>query len=454
MIMQSKLQELTDKLYNEVCFSETIDKIKVGVVYVIPSVFGFVNEARLRKNLTSDCMRELLVNGSLSHFYDVKVLDRSTLPKEFEEYKKDFRCTVIIPISVPDQDGVHFFVSYCFSHFVRITIRKMLLAAEMRQNVSLKNALINLAYYDPEYFEDLFLLDQYKLSPQSILGSSIASSEPRHLPNLSALQYSRRCYRDPTSQSRHERASHTLTLKEKNELVKRFISDVKKYKKSGDPNALRNIEIVLDFSVGVNDQAWKAVFLDAELEIYVKKAIFKKCIDRESQAKKSRFKVVVKRITNENDVAKNVGYYNVYLVDTAAKTKSEKLIKFTHQATAVVYIMYLIDRKNRKDDVDCLDLRHNKKSFVELYHLVYGLSDSDIERKYNVLIYGEPDLQCNSYSKGGRLKDCFSDITDTFSVPLLSGENPLPFWVNAKSHVMVLPENIEVDKELTDCKFS
>ena len=116
----------------------------------------------------------------------------------------------------------------------------------------------------------------------------------------------------------------------------------------------------------------------------------------------------MKRITNENDVAKNVGYYNVYLVDTAAKTESEKLIKFTHQATAVVYIMYLIDRKNRKDDVDCLDLRHNKKSFVELYRLVYGLSDSDIERKYNVLIYGEPDLQCNSYSKGGRLKDCFS----------------------------------------------
>lgn len=149
----------------------------------------------------------------------------------------------------------------------------------------------------------------------------------------------------------------------------------------------------------------------------------------------------------------NQGKYQIY-TRKGAKGE-EKLLKFTHQVSAVYYLLYLIDRvKNFKlyDDVSWkqppIPLYRNKSAFMEIYDKVYGLSLSKIDERYHKLLYREDEL---GRMRVGRESETASDIRKTLAKVFEEyNESYVPYTMNSRKHLNISPEHIKIDGDAED----
>ena len=192
------------------------------------------------------------------------------------------------------------------------------------------------------------------------------------------------------------------------------------------------------------------VYTKFTLQMMKKKDIefaFDNCINRDKMASKSRIKVSVELPRPEIEAKldpkvankiKTNGKFRVYLSDGVDTVQ----VKFGRTASCIVYIMYLLDRKQRGDEIDTLKITNNKKLFCELYGCVYEESEAKdmfktIEHRFEA-----------GKSIRSRLTDYYSDIRMALdeSVSVFK-ESALPFYIpNEYSHITVLSSNISIDK--------
>lgn len=442
--------EIPGKSHEEACCDLSYDSLN-STLYVLPPLNdGIDNAVILMESLQDTIEGKLLVNE-----YDIQFVTQGWILDEFNSLRGDCRYTIIFPIFLPDTIKILYFVTWCEDYDIALQSFKLVSKGTSRLHESQRNAIINLAFNDPDYFENLLLNDKRSRDLCSEIEENILQSIASYTIDTIGNILSPGMAMATTGERIPETnlSTEEYSINQMNILIKRFIQNVKKYKKYKDARALQEIEAVLDNSVGIQGTIWRRVFTDSEINISTQKEIFNKFIDRESEAKKSHYKVLVKKILNNDDVKKNIGHYNVYLKDCDNGGK-EKIIKFTHQATAVVYIMYLIDRKQRGINIECISLAKNIENFKSLYKSVYDIGPDDLDKKINKLLYEEVKENGVRVIRTGRLKECYTDITNTLAEYLEGKENPAPFIVNAKSHVMILSENIEIAPELMRFEFS
>lgn len=133
----------------------------------------------------------------------------------------------------------------------------------------------------------------------------------------------------------------------------------------------------------------------------------------------------------------------------------EIVLDFKNQPTAVVYIMYLIDRKQKGNKVERIDLQSNMKEFTRLHNLIYGdyIAPGKIESHLKNIIAEEVVDNGKVSLKTGRLKLYYEDISEVIDTKMVKTENPLPYKVNARTHLTIPKENIELPDELLGFKF-
>lgn len=452
---------MAEKRYKDLSFMEEIAVMETGVVYLIPAPFCSIDR---------DILDEIESSASEygeSYDYVVKTLSRKEIPSQFSSWENLLNTTVVLPVFMPDQEESHYLVAFCKKDNLNAVVQEMVTDAEAMSKESSRNALINLAYNDPDYFEEILYSENLIFDDEEDTHDEKTFLEKAkeaamglgkvvfgHLTDLLSpgpMMMGMPMSSCPDcSMSEEEIDSQIASLKETNEMIKRFLSNVKKLKETNDPIARKEVDWVIDNSVGFSDKLWKRIF--KECDVKTQKDIFMKFIDRNTLGKKSKIIISIEKTPRE-EVVKNVGRYRISVRPDGWAEDDRKFISFKHQATCVVYMMYLIDRSDRKKKVDCLRLSSNMANFKSLYKSVYGFGANDVDLEVEKLLTEKPKDESKSY-RSGKLRHCYHDISTTFSRELEDIESPVPFMVNRSSHLTIDPEHIIIPKELKKLHFS
>lgn len=404
-----------------------ISGIKSRTVLIVPPALPFVFGRR------NKCISFGLEQTVTAAGYSLKILNRKALPKELARRCSLLNITAVVPLYRVDQGEYVYYIAE-LKVDATDTVRNLVEVHESAERASHRNALVNFAYNAPELFET------WAFSKFSQSDTETAVREP----GLHCAVQSVRGITD----------NEPSSLKEMQALVKRFLHNVKKYKETNDKQAGEEIETVLENSIGITDDMWMTVVC-GRMSPAFQREFFKMCIDRYSLGKNAKFKVVVKEETNNDKLAGNHGKYYVCLRVTDGNEVREIALNFVNQPTAVVYIMYLIDRKRKGNKVERVDLKDNIQEFTKLYNLIYGefIAPSKIESHINKIITEENDINGVKIKKTGRLKIYYEDISKVLDKNISRLENPLPYKVNAKNHLTIPKENIEIPEKLMELRF-
>ncbi len=157
-------------------------------------------------------------------------------------------------------------------------------------------------------------------------------------------------------------------------------------------------------------------------------------LDPMDLAHKATVKIVVRRTGKLIRLTKNSGRYQVF---TQKGEEKEMPLKFTHQASLVYYLMYLIDRYQKPDPtiLPVLKLNGNVEMFEKLYHLVYDIKAEDLSRKIQTLLYREDDY---GRMRVGRERECIYDIRKCLQKNFAAyKESYFPYAMTATSHLTI-----------------
>lgn len=409
-------------------FCKKIFDIEENTIAIIPGICCF-NIFSQKPNITPELAAVINECG-----YEYHIFDRKVLPADIISECSIFRKTAIIPLYRPDEDSYTYHLTILDDdacEAVKVLIKKH----ETLKEDTYLSALVNFAHNEPELFEHLIL-------------SNIC-------PAVEGVECYKEVQESPIFRGRTSVPKNDLvSLKEMSALMKRFLHNVKKYKETNDEKAKAEIEIILKNSVGITDEHWKMIFSPFTKDS-TKKDVFNVCIDRFSLGRRASTKIKVKKESNQN-LHKNHGKYFVTLQYENDKGTHEIVMDFKNQPTAVVYIMYLIDRKQKGNKVERIDLQNNMKEFTRLYKLIYGdyIEPARIESHLKNIITEEVVDNGKVTLKTGRLKLYYEDISEIIDAKMVKTENPLPYKVNARTHLTIPKENIEIPEELLDFKFS
>jgi hypothetical protein len=144
--------------------------------------------------------------------------------------------------------------------------------------------------------------------------------------------------------------------------------------------------------------------------------------------------MIVKRIKDPQQVGGNNGWIQIF---TQKGNKERQSLHFGHKPTFIIYLMYLIDKYNRKDDALSLNLLKNKTIFNNLYHSVYSYSSKNADDEFEKLIRRNVD----GTFRQGRLPECMTDLRKSLANALKKyDENYLPYTLSSRTH-LAIPAN-------------
>ena len=160
------------------------------------------------------------------------------------------------------------------------------------------------------------------------------------------------------------------------------------------------------------------------------------CLPPDELVRNATVDIVVRRIESEGLMRGNTGRFLIY----ACKGDTSVRLKFTHQASAVFYLMHLIDHCTRDHGSDIVDLHRNKEPFTTLYQLVYDMSPDEVTKKYTGLLYRE-DAYGNI--RAGRTAEVVYDIGKALGKAFESyDESYYPYCIRSGRHLTVGKERI------------
>ncbi|MBQ4392178.1 MAG: hypothetical protein II826_03585 [Prevotella sp.] len=152
--------------------------------------------------------------------------------------------------------------------------------------------------------------------------------------------------------------------------------------------------------------------------------------------------IVVRPIPWQMKRTGNIGRYVMYL---HRQDGTEDLIRFTHQASTIFFLMHLIDRHQRSGELDALSLHRNEKPFKRLYRMVYDTVNDDIvASRYRSLLRRVVDHRLRAGRKSAIILDIRNHLGQLFSA---CGESYQPFAMTAHSHLSITPDHIVFEGE-------
>ena len=360
---------------------------------------------------------------------------------------------IILPISTPNVAEKQYIVAKSEAALLDMYIPSMVMQAENLTKKAIEEALINLAIQESESCSKLFG-DVYLNN----LSSEVDDDPVRGLlcsmgDFAMAMAPTRGLY---------EAIPADTSYKKSREIMSRFVENCKLINKTEKKSKLSKaqVEKLQKAQSEVNyvfNLFTPNVYSRFALQMMKKNDIslaFDNCINRDKIAANSKIVVSVEYAKPEIDAKldpkivkklKTNGKFRVYLSDGEDTVQ----VKFGRAASCIVYIMYLLDRKLRGDEIDTLKISNNEKLFCELYGTVYNKSEAKdtfktLESRFD-----------GGKVKRSRLTDCYSDIRKALDESVSEfGESALPFYIpNEYSHITVLSSNITIHETFENLSF-
>ena len=428
--------------------SSAVAGLEDGVIYAL-SAQTYVSVVSLMSGI-----KDNLDLSRLAYQYDVR---RWGLPswitngsKLSETIKEGYG--LVLPISTPDKIEKVYLLARAKNDAWEGILPAVIVTAENLTKQSAMNALANLAVQEPESckgaLDDFFREWVLPQEPEQALEKNLVSLMA-HKAFADTSGMAMAPVQGPALSAEQVETSYQQTK----EMLGRFVDNcitLKKLKKKSSftpkqQMLLHKAQVEVNYVFSILSPQ---ILSDFALQMMRKNDIalaYDNCINRERIAELSRLTVSVEAPKPEIDARvdpkvlkkmKTNGKFRVYLSNGVDLVQ----VKFSRRSSCIVYIIYLLDRKRRGDDIDTLKLSEQSGLFCELYSLVYNPSGA--RKAFSSLITtfedGEP--------KRSRLSDCYLDIREALSSAVSSfGESPLPFYIpNERSHITVLDERITV----------
>ena len=360
---------------------------------------------------------------------------------------------IILPISTPNIAEKQYIVAKSEAALLHMYIPSMVMQAENLTKEAIEEALINLAIQESEscskLFGDVYLNNLSSEVDDDPVGGLLCSMGDFAM----AMAPTRGLY---------EAIPADTSYKKSREIMSRFVENCKLINKTEKKSKLSKtqVEKLQKAQSEVNyvfNLFTPNVYSRFALQMMKKNDIslaFDNCINRDKIAANSKIVVSVEYAKPEIDAKldpkivkklKTNGKFRVYLSDGEDTVQ----VKFGRAASCIVYIMYLLDRKLRGDEIDTLKISNNEKLFCELYGTVYNKSEAKdtfktLESRFD-----------GGKVKRSRLTDCYSDIRKALDESVSEfGESALPFYIpNEYSHITVLSSNITIHETFENLSF-
>ena len=157
----------------------------------------------------------------------------------------------------------------------------------------------------------------------------------------------------------------------------------------------------------------------------------------QSLANRASMTVVVRPVAAGERCTLTMGRFAVEL--RKADGTAAGPVSFSSQVAKVLYIMHLIDRKQKPGLLPPLRLETNEEPFVRLYHAVYDQRDEDVRRRYRQLLYREVDGKVRVGRKGAAISDVRRHLAEAFR---WKNESFVPYAMTARSHLAIPADRI------------
>ena len=432
--------------------SSAISGLEDGKVYVLAARTDLFVDA---VKTAIKHFKNLMDKEGLIYHYDVCVIDNieSVITSGVLYNAVRNGVNIVLPISTPNVAEKQYVVAKSEPALLDMYLPSMVMQAENLTKKSIEDALINLAVQESESCSKLFG-DVYLNN----LSSEI-DDDP-----IGGVLYSMGDFAMAMAPTRglYEAIPADTSYKKSREIMSRFVENCKLINKTEKKSKLSKaqVEKLQKAQSEVNyvfNLFTPNVYSRFALQMMKKNDIslaFDNCINRDKIAADSKIMVSVEYAKPEIDAKldpkivnklKTNGKFRVYLSDGVDTVQ----VKFGRAASCIVYIMYLLDRKQRGDEIDTLKISNNEKLFCELYGSVYNQSEAKdtfktLESRFD-----------GGKVKRSRLTDCYSDIRKALDESVSEfGESALPFYIpNEYSHITILSSNISIPTVFENVSF-
>ena len=432
--------------------SSAISGLEDGKVYVLAARTDLFVDA---VKTAIKHFKNLMDKEGLIYHYDVCVIDNieSVITSGVLYNAVRNGVNIVLPISTPNVAEKQYVVAKSEPALLDMYVPSMVMQAENLTKKSIEDALINLAVQESESCSKLFG-DVYLNN----LSSEI-DDDP-----IGGILYSMGDFAMAMAPTRglYEAIPADTSYKKSREIMSRFVENCKLINKTEKKSKLSKaqVEKLQKAQSEVNyvfNLFTPNVYSRFALQMMKKNDIslaFDNCINRDKIAADSKIMVSVEYAKPEIDAKldpkivnklKTNGKFRVYLSDGVDTVQ----VKFGRAASCIVYIMYLLDRKQRGDEIDTLKISNNEKLFCELYGSVYNHSEAKdtfktLESRFD-----------GGKVKRSRLTDCYSDIRKALDESVSEfGESALPFYIpNEYSHITILSSNISIPTVFENVSF-
>ena len=432
--------------------SSAISGLEDGKVYVLAARTDLFVDA---VKTAIKHFKNLMDKEGLIYHYDVCVIEDynsvSTCGALYDAIQKGVN--IILPINTPNVAEKQYVTAKSDAALLDMYIPSMVMQAENLTKKAIEDALINLAVQESEscskLFGDVYLNNLSSEIDGDPIGGILCSMGDFAM----AMAPTRGLY---------EAIPADTSYKKSREIMSRFVENCKLINKTEKKSKLSKtqVEKLQKAQSEVNyvfNLFTPNVYSRFALQMMKKNDIslaFDNCINRDKIAADSKIMVSVEYAKPEIDAKldpkivnklKTNGKFRVYLSDGVDTVQ----VKFGRAASCIVYIMYLLDRKQRGDEIDTLKISNNEKLFCELYGSVYNQSEAKdtfktLESRFD-----------GGKVKRSRLTDCYSDIRKALDESVSEfGESALPFYIpNEYSHITILSSNISIPTVFENVSF-
>lgn len=432
--------------------SSAISGLEDGKVYVLAARTDLFVDA---VKTAIKHFKNLMDKEGLIYHYDVCVIDNieSVITSGVLYNAVRNGVNIVLPISTPNVAEKQYVVAKSEPALLDMYVPSMVMQAENLTKKSIEDALINLAVQESESCSKLF---------GNVYLNNL-SSEIDDDP-IGGILYSMGDFAMAMAPTRglYEAIPADTSYKKSREIMSRFVENCKLINKTEKKSKLSKaqVEKLQKAQSEVNyvfNLFTPNVYSRFALQMMKKNDIslaFDNCINRDKIAADSKIMVSVEYAKPEIDAKldpkivnklKTNGKFRVYLSDGVDTVQ----VKFARAASCIVYIMYLLDRKQRGDEIDTLKISNNEKLFCELYGSVYNQSEAKdtfktLESRFD-----------GGKVKRSRLTDCYSDIRKALDESVSEfGESALPFYIpNEYSHITILSSNISIPTVFENVSF-
>lgn len=235
---------------------------------------------------------------------------------------------------------------------------------------------------------------------------------------------------------------------QKAEMLKRITENVKKVRRNGDKKADAELTFLIN--------SIPAEYIIEMLKNLTPTQLSKVTpyLDPEVYAENSRLRMEVcdpKKMEGyqmpTDKKVKNTGAYKLFLF----KDGHFKAVDFTYKSSFIVYLIYLIDRYKKEDEIDPIDMleKNWENEYYRLFDLIYPEHTDEARSSYHTLTSEYKD-DGSKEKKKKRLGDCYADIKKCVGTACDElGEIISPHIIDdAGDHISTKPHNILIPYKL------